>query len=86
MLSDTFPPVPINSRKMKKETAARGIAKVSKGITETWLNNRGFQGVNTFIMLCFIIAYFYIAFEYYVNCTGRRIAAKMRSSGLKLSV
>lgn len=45
----------------------------------------GFSGsvVSNEIMLYFMIAYFYISFEYYVNCPGRRIAAQMRRSGLK---
>lgn len=66
---------------MKKEMA-KGLPRSPKESQRLGYNPR-FQWISTFIMPYFMIANFYITFEYYVNCTGKRIAAKIRRSGLK---
>ena len=81
MLRHTFPPVPIKAKKMKKEMAM-GLPRSPKESQRLGYNPR-VQWVSAFIMLSFMIANFYITFEYYVNHTGKKIAAKIRRSGLR---
>lgn len=59
-----------NQSQKDKKGDGQGTAKVSKRNQRLGYNPR-FQWISTFILLYFMIANFYITFEYYVNCTGR---------------